>query len=209
MRKLVDGTGEPTLLVASDYNAVLADWSRDGRYAVFHGPSGEGTAEDILYIELEAGGGPFKPKVFLSTPAAESSPKLSPDGRFVAYVSNESGRHEVYVRPFPAGAGRWQASLNGGEQPRWRNDGKELFYVENETAMMAMPVSAAGQALTLGQPQRLFESADLNFRGFPWPQYDVSADGQRFLTSTPVESDAALSIHIVLNWFEEFRDRQR
>ena len=209
MRKLVDGTGESTLLVASDYNAVLADWSRDGRYAVFHGPSGEGTAEDILYIELEASGGPFKPKVFLSTPAAESSPKLSPDGRFVAYVSNESGRHEVYVRPFPAGAGRWQASLNGGEQPRWRNDGKELFYVENETAMMAMPVSAAGQALTLGQPQRLFESADLDFRGFPWPQYDVSADGQRFLTSTPVESDAALSIHIVLNWFEEFRDRQR
>ncbi len=209
MRKLVDGSGESSLLVQSEYAMVNADWSRDGRYVLFNGPSGQGTRSDILYVELEAGGGPYSPKVFLSTPAVESNPKLSPDSRFVAYTSNESGRSEVYVRPFPSGAGRWQVSLNGGKQPRWRNDGKELFYVENDTVMMAVPVSTAGQALTLGQPQQLFESADLNFRGNGWPQYDVSTDGQRFLTSTPVESDAAPTIHIVENWYEEFRNRER
>jgi serine/threonine-protein kinase len=126
----------------------------------------------------------------------------------VAYVSNESGRPEVYVRPFPSGDGRWQASPNGGAQPRWRSDGKELFYVENRNTMMAVPVST-GQGLTLGQPQRLFESADLIFRNLPWPQYDVSADGQRFLTSTPVQEDTPPTIRIVQNWHEEFRDRER
>jgi dipeptidyl aminopeptidase/acylaminoacyl peptidase len=208
MRKAADGTGEPAVLVESDYAASNADWSRDGRYLVFHGPSGETTSNDILYVELEAGGDPLKPKIFLSTPAAESAPKLSPDGRFVAYVSNESGRPEVYVRPFPSGTGRWQASPNGGAQPRWRSDGKELFYVENRNTMMAVPVSS-GQGLTLGQPQRLFQSADLIFRNLPWPQYDVSADGQRFLTSTPVQEDTPPTIRIVQNWYEEFRNREQ
>ena len=208
MRKAADGRGEPAVLVESDYAASNADWSRDGRYLVFHGPSGETTSNDILYVELEAGGDPLKPKIFLSTPAAESAPKLSPDGRFVAYVSNESGRPEVYVRPFPSGDGRWQASPNGGAQPRWRSDGKELFYVENRNTMLAVPVST-GQGLTLGQPQRLFQSADLIFRNLTWPQYDVSGDGQRFLTSTPVQGDTPPTIRIVQNWYEEFRDRER
>jgi Tol biopolymer transport system component len=208
MRKAADGTGDPAVLVESQYAASNADWSRDGRYLVFHGPSGEGTGVDILYVELEAGGEPFKPKIFLSTPAAEFAPKLSPDGRFVAYGSNESGRPEVYVRPFPSGDGRWQASPNGGTQPRWRSDGKELFYVENQNTMMAVPVSS-GQGLTLGQPQRLFQSADLIFRNLPWPQYDVSADGQRFLTSTPVQGETPPTIRVVQNWHEEFRDRER
>lgn len=208
MRKSADGTGEPTILVEWEYATTNADWSRDGRYLTFNGPSGEGTGADILYVELEAGGGPFKPKVFLSTPAGETVPKLSPDGRFVAYVSNESGRPEVHVRPFPSGDGRWQVSLNGGKQPRWRDDGKELFYVESDRVMMAVPAST-GQRLTLGKPELLFESADLDFRGLAWPQYDVSADGQRFLTSTPVAGDVDITIHIVENWYEEFRDRQQ
>jgi Tol biopolymer transport system component len=208
MRKAADGTGEPTVLVQRSYGSGNADWSRNGRYLMFNGPSGEGTLSDILYVELERGDSKPEPKTFLSTPAAESVPKLSPDGRFVAYVSNESGQPEIYVRPFPGGAGRWQASVNGGKQPRWRDDGKELFYVEEDTRLMAVPVEA-GEGLTLGRPQRLFESADLMFRGNAWPQYDVSADGQRFLTSTPVDRDVPPALRIVLNWHEQFRDRER
>jgi serine/threonine protein kinase/Tol biopolymer transport system component len=208
MRRMVDGSGEPSLLVESEFATVNADWSRDGRYVVFSGASGTGTRSDILYVELVARGGPFQPQVFLSTPSGESNPKLSPDGRFVAYVSNESGQREVYVRPFPSGDGRWQVSGSGGEQPRWRNDGKELFYVENDTMMMAVPAST-GQKLTFGQPQMLFESEDLNFRGGAQTQYDVSADGQRFLTSTFADTDTSPTIHIVLNWSEEFRDREQ
>ena len=208
MRKTVDGMGEPALLVQSDHAASNADWSRDGRYVVFQGASDAGTAGDILYAELKASGGPYKPQVFLSTTASERVPKLSADGRYIAYVSNESGRPEVYVRSFPDGAGRRQASSDGGTQPRWRDDGKELFYVENDQSMMAVPVSI-GQDVTLGRPQRLFDSQDLRFRDNPWPQYDVSADGQRFLTATPADDAALPSIRIVQNWHEEFRERQK
>ena len=98
---------------------------------------------------------------------------------------------------------RRQISLNGGEQPRWRDDGKELFYVQDDTIMLAV-AATMGQTLNLGQPQRLFQTQDLNFRGYPWAQYDVSADGQRFLTSTPVAEEAP-SVRIVENWYEEFR----
>lgn len=115
------------------------------------------------------------------------------------------------MRPFPSGDGKWQASVNGGTQPRWRNDGKELYYVAGESALMAVPVDSA-HVLVLGQPHRLFESDDLRvFRNNPWPQYDVSDEGQHFLTSTPVQDENAVhtSIHIVLNWYEQFRGRDQ
>lgn len=212
MRKAADGTGEPVVLVEGSADAINPDWSRDGRYMVYQegwrpGTSGP-TGPDIRYVRFETDGSASEPETFLSTPGAESAPKLSPDGRFVAYVSDESGRNEIYVRPFPNGDGRWQASVSGGTQPRWRSDGKELYYVEDQDVLMAVPV-ATGQGLVLGQPQRLFESADLIFRNSVWPQYDVSADGQRFLTSTPVQEENAPppSVRIVENWFEQFRGR--
>jgi Tol biopolymer transport system component len=208
MSKAADGMGEPSLVIEMDYPTMTSDWSRDGRYLVFNGPSGEGTASDIRYVELTADGGPFKAKTFLSTPANERAAKLSPNARFIAYVSAGAGQPEIYISPFPSGEGKRQVSLNGGTQPRWRDDGKELFYVENQNTLMAIPVSTE-QALTTGQPQRLFESADLSFRNLPWPQYDVSADGQRFLTSTRIGDDPAPTVRIVQNWYEEFRDRER
>lgn len=208
MYKAADGMGEPSLLVEEDYPTTTADWSRDGRYLVFNAPSGEGTTEDIRYVELRAVGPPFQAKTFLSTPANESAAKLSPNGRFIAYVSDESGQREIYISPFPSGTGKRPVSSNGGTQPRWRADGQELFYVENQNTLMAVPVSTE-QALTLGPVQRLFESADLNFRNLSWPQYDVSLDGQRFLTSAPSEDDPSPTVRIVQNWYEEFRNRER
>jgi Tol biopolymer transport system component len=208
MRKSVTGTEEARLLAARNYSSANVDWSRDGRFVIFSGQTGEDTRNDILYLELNANGEASEPQIFLSTSAGEQAPRLSPDGRFVAYVSDESGRREVYVRPFPSSEGRWQVSVNGGTQPRWRRDGAELFYVLDNTVMMSVLITAE-QSLGFGQPRKLFESEDLNFRGVSWAQYDVSADGQRFLTSTPAEEEETGRIYIVENWYEEFRDRQQ
>jgi Tol biopolymer transport system component len=205
-RKPADGTGAAVVLAES---AAIAshDWTRDGKYLVYQ-HSNTKTVTDISYLELQPGADPRKPVTFLSTAANERVPKLSPDGRFLAYVSNESGSKEIYVRPFPDGAGKWQASVKGGTQPHWRSDGKEMYYVE-DNALMAVTISTT-QGFTLGPPQRLFESADLLYT-LAATQYDVSADGQRFVTIAPVQQNepAPPKIHIVLNWYEEFRNRER
>ena len=121
-----------------------------------------------------------------------------------AYSSNESGQFEVYVRPYPEGGGRSTVSSNGGQQPRWSDDGKELFYVEGET-ILAVSVKTSPE-FSVGSATRLFEHSSLT-RSF-YPQYDVSADGQRFLLAAPVEADGVdPSIRVVQNWFEEFRER--
>jgi Tol biopolymer transport system component len=188
-----------------------ADWSRDGRYLVYQELNPETNGADIRYIELGTDGDVGEPITFLGSPAGEVFPKFSPDGRFVAYTSNESGRYEIYVRPFPDGTGRWQASVNGGEAPRWRSDGKELYYVEGGKLMA---VSATSEStFTLGQPQPLFEASALVASVSITPGgYDVSADGQRFLTVSPVEGaeneTAPPTIRVVQNWHEEFRDRE-
>jgi len=211
--KAADGTGEAVALLESVESEVVlygSDWSRDGRFLVYQQNNPE-TGPDIRYVELEADGSASDPVTFLATPAGEAAPKLSPDGRFVAYQSDESGRNEIYVRPFPDGVGRWQASVNGAGQVRWGSDGKELYYVEGEAALMAVSVSTEG-AFTLGQPQQLFEASDLLQPSGATPTYDVSADGQRFILAEPVEEGADApepSIRVVQNWFTEFRDREQ
>ena len=202
-----DGTGEPVVLVDSASILNSPYWSRDGRYLVYQELNAE-TGHDVRYIRLETDGGASEPVTFLATPAGERAPKLSPDGRFVAYASNESGRYEVNVRPFPEGPGRRQASVNVGRQARWSSDGTELYYVEG-SALMEVSVSSS-QGVTLGQPQRLFESMDL-VAGINTVSYDVPADSQRFLMVSSVsdhgEDAEPPKIRIVQNWYEEFRDR--
>ncbi len=208
-RKAADGTGEAVVLVEAKGYMPGPDWSRDGRFLVYDENTGPETSFDIRYVKLEADGSASEPVTFLATPATELAPKLSPDGRFLAYVSNESGRGEVYVRPFPKGTGKWQASVDGGSQPRWSRNDRELYYVSDGT-LMGVSVST-GQGVALGQPQQLFRSDDL-LSAVPVPAYDVSADGQRFVTIAPVEQGeeaAAPKIRVVLNWYEEFRDRER
>jgi Tol biopolymer transport system component len=215
MRKAADGTGEAVVLVEAKEFLLSPDWSRDGRYLVYSERNAQ-TGYDIRYFQFASDGTVSEPVTFLGTPARESTSMLSPDGRFVAYVSNESGRAEVYVRPFPDGAGRWQASVEGGGQPRWSRDGRGLYYVQN-TTLMNVSVST-GQGVTLGQPRSLFASDDLRFAN-SHPGYDVSADGQRFVTvawfdeiqpgaSEPTEPEPP-KIRIVQNWYEEFRERDQ
>ena len=210
MRKSADGTGEAVVLVETDLYAYAEDWSTDGRYLAYSLGTSEART-DIRYVELQSDGETSEPVTFLGTPNSESVPRFSPDGRFVAYRSSESGRNEVYVRPFPEGtAGKWLVSANGGSQQRWRGDGKELYYVEDST-MMAVSVSTE-PTFTLGQPQPLFESADLIGRGDGRTMYDVAVDGERFVTVSPVEvpdeEAAPPSVRVVQNWYEEFRDRE-
>ena len=198
-----DGGGEAKALPATPLPEWVSDWSRDGKYMLY-GLVDPENGWDLWYLERKEGGG-WEPHAFLRTQFIERTPKLSPDGRFVAYSSNESGQFEVYVRPFPEGGGRSTVSSNGGQQPRWSDDGKELFYVEGET-MLAVSITTSPE-FSVGPVTRLFEHPSLT-RSF-YPQYDVSADGQRFLLAAPVEVEGAEpSIRVVQNWFEEFRDRQ-
>ena len=211
MRRSADGTGEAVTLVEADDPVYDPEWSRDGRYVLYHQSNSE-TLRDIRYIELGADGRAGEPITLLDSRGNEWQPRLSPDGRFLAYVSDESGRDEVYVCRFPSGEGKWHVSTNGGVRPRWRSDGKELYYVEGDM-LTAVSVST-GSALTLGLPQALFVAPNLDpTRSPPQPGgYDVSADGQSFLMIAPVETDgeetAPSSIRVVMNWYEEFRDRQ-
>ena len=195
------------MLVGGPLDDDYPDWSPDGNYMVYEVSGDPKNKRDIRYLKRKTDGGGFEEAVFLATPRQEGAAKFSPDGRFVAYCSDESGRFEVYVRPFPEGAGKWQVSTNGGTQPRWSRDGKELFYVEG-SILMAVPLKTA-PSFSVSTPARLFEDARLN--GLLHPNYDVSKEGQRFLLAEIVgdQADSPRSIHIVQNWFTEFRDREQ
>ena len=123
--------------------------------------------------------------------------KFSPDGRWIAYASGESGRNEVYVAPFPGPGGKWLVSTAGGTWPRWRRDGTEIFYLALDNQLMAATVNGKGSSFEVGAVKPLFQTHALNAARYP---YDVSTDGQRFLVNTaPVQTTAA-PITVVLNW---------
>jgi Tol biopolymer transport system component len=162
----------------------------------------------LYYLKRKDDGSGYDSVPFVSSPFNTFSPKLSPDGKYLAYESNESGTYEVYVQPFPQGGGKPRVSVNGGRQPRWRGDGKELFYVEGN-AIVAVPVTTAG-GFTAGEPQRLFEAAPGAFVG-PGHCYTVTPDGQKFIIVEDADGDGAAmpTIQVTQNWFAEFQGRHR
>jgi dipeptidyl aminopeptidase/acylaminoacyl peptidase len=148
-----------------------------------------------------------EPVSFLASSANEWWGAPSPDGRYVAYVSDESGRHQVYVTTFPTPSGKWQVSVDGGVWPRWRADGREIFYA-TENAILSVEADTTS-TLKLSPPRVLFRREPTGFP-FPWPDgFDVSADGQRFvlLRSAFKEGEKAEvpTITVVQSWFTEFR----
>ncbi len=200
-----DGSGEEAALASTPQAEYLSDWSRDGRYILYHLADPESRG-DLWYLERSEDGG-WEPHVFLQGSSRERGPKLSPNGRFVAYQSNESGQAEIYVLPFPEGGSKTTVSNNGGRQARWSRDGKELFYVEGGT-LMAVSVES-GPDFSVGAPTALFDHPSLA-AGLSLAQYDVSADGKRFLLAEPVNAETQQpAIRIVQNWHEEFKDRQQ
>ena len=167
------------------------------------------TKADIWYLRRKEGGG-WEEFPFLQSEYVEQLAKLSPDGQFIAYGSNQSGEREIYIRSFPDGTGLRRVSANGGTQVRWRKDGKELFYVEGDS-LMAVPV-ATTPTLTIGAAEKLFSDDSLIFGGATdWLNYDVTPDGQKFILREQ-EAGAEASgpeLRVVQNWFAEFRDREQ
>jgi Tol biopolymer transport system component len=194
--KQASGAGAAEPLVQSAALKHPNDWSLDGKYIVYDEHSS--MKQDLWVIPLM---GDRKPVPFLVTPADETEAKFSPDSRWIAYSSDESGRREVYVQGFlpgrvpAAGAGKWQISPSGGAKPAWRRDGKELYYIAGGM-MMSVAVKSTATGLEPGVAVPLFQT---NSRGsLP---YDVAADG-RFLINTVTEEDSAVSgsLMVVLNW---------
>ena len=200
-----DGSGEAKALVATSRMEFPVDWSQDGKYLLYTASDPESWG-DVWYLERNEEGSEWEPHPFLQAHFNEGGAQFSPDGRYVAYRSDESGQAEVYVRPFPTGRGKWTVSSKGGRQPRWRGDGKELFYLERG-AMVAVSVST-DPSFSLGSRTTLFERSSLRKKTSQDNNYDVSADGKRFVLAEPVGEDPAPSIHVVQNWFAEFKDRQ-
>ncbi|MGH2436199.1 MAG: hypothetical protein ACRDFA_04305, partial [bacterium] len=187
------GTGsDQPLLQEGDFAKYPDSFSPDGRFLLFaSSTTTPKTGADLWLLPLA---GDRKPFPFLQTPFDEFLGLFSPDGRWVAYMSNESGRYETYVTTFPDRRGKWLISTNGGRYPRWRGDGREIFYLEADGRIIAAEVSAEGTDIRVGAVRPLF---DTRLSG-AWP-YDVTPDGQRFLLNMQVEEAASQSITLVIN----------
>ena len=174
----------------------------DGRFLLYATQHPK-TGPDLWALPLA---GERKPFPVVQTPFDETAGQFSPDGRWVAYQSNESGPAQIYVRPFPGPGGQWQVSTAGGSQPRWRPDGKELFYVAPDARLMAVSIAVGAdrQTLEAGAPVPLFRTRLASGSNIPGgvmsrPQYAVASDG-RFLMNVAVEGATAPPITVVLNW---------
>jgi dipeptidyl aminopeptidase/acylaminoacyl peptidase len=155
--------------------------------------------------------GDRKPEVFLKTPFGEVDPAFSPDGRWIAYDSNESGRTEVYVRPYPPGGGKWQVSDGGGAYPRWSRDGRKLFYRTDE-GIMAAPVETPGDSFRAGKPSPVLRGlfrggiAGINLAGNSFADYEVFSNGERFVMFPSAGLGGAPQhphVTLVTGWFDE------
>jgi Tol biopolymer transport system component len=210
-RRAASGAGKDELLPTDDNPKYASQWSRDGRFIVYADNSPT-TVQDIWYLPVAESAG--KPVAFQQTKFREDQGQLSPDGHWMAYSSNVagSGRRDVYVRPFPTGEGEWRISTEGGEQPRWRGDSKELFFVRADGKMMSVAVKAApssigasGPVFDHGTPMPMFDTHIAIYAGTSAFQYDVTTDGKRFLVATNAAPSGAIvpsapPLTVVLNW---------
>ncbi|MCH8946954.1 MAG: PD40 domain-containing protein, partial [Acidobacteria bacterium] len=201
--KRADGAGAAERLTTSKNRQAPTSFSPDGEHLAFYEYSPD-TSRDLWVLPLE---GERKPELFLATPAGEQHPEFSPDGRWIAYGSNESGRPEIYVRPYPGPGGKWQVSTNGGRFPRWTKKGRELIYREGANRWLAVPVTAEGDSFRSGKPQLLFEGNFVSI-GFQ-SNYDVSRDGRQFILFQRGEEEEQEQdrshLTFIFNWFDEVR----
>jgi eukaryotic-like serine/threonine-protein kinase len=195
-QKAANLSGQDELLLKSDHYKFPTDWSRDGRFIIYRELDPK-TKQDVWVLPLGPQTTALASFPFLRTEANEAAAVLSPDGNWIAYNSDESGKYEVYVQSFSGGGGKRQVSTGGGLGPRWRGDGKELFYHAADGRLMAVPVKI-GAGFDADTAAPLFE-----FRAggnLITPYYDVTRDGQKFLLATIVESVSNAPLTVVVNW---------
>ncbi len=193
--KSSSGEGAEEKLLESSSIKQVTDWSPDGRSILYADLSGE-NGDDLVTLSPS---GDRKPKPFLATPFNEFAGRFSFDGKWIAYASDESGRSEVYVRPFPGPGSAVRVSTGGGGSPRWRRDGKEIYYIAADEKLMAAKVQA-GSEFRVENVQPLFEARALNDPILSESEYDVAPDGGRFLINTPIVERAVSSATLLVNW---------
>ncbi len=195
-RKATSGAATEEPLLEGEGQRIPDDWSSDGRFLAleFREPKGD----RLVTLSILPLAGEPKLSAFFRRGVNPGEARFSPDGRWLAYSTEESGRSEVYVAPFPGPGGKWQVSTNGGFGPAWRRDGKELFYLSSDSKVMAVEIRASGTTLDPGVPQVLFEPHPLAIA------YDAAADGQRFLmVSAGIEQSPPITL--VQNWIAGMR----
>jgi serine/threonine protein kinase len=189
------GGGEDGLLLKTSAAKYPSDWSPDGSFLVYHANDAR-THHDVWAVPI---GRPDQPRPLVQTEFDEMQGQISPSGRWLAYTSNQSSRFEVYVQPLPADGRKWQISTDGGSDPKWRADEKELFYIGRDGRMMSVDLSAVA-AFDPGTPRPLFPLHDFAAAAPYLSAYDVQPDGQRFLVRVPIEDLQTHPLNVLVHW---------
>lgn len=190
----IDGTQSRRIIPADNY---IWPYSVHGERILYVPPS------VITDIFLGSVTGDARPEGFLATDAGEDNCQFSPDGRWVAYVSDETGRRDVFVAAFPQPGGRWQVSQGGGTEPRWNRNGGELFYFDPEHNLISVDIEPVETGFRAGASRKLFQH---HGAGGLW-RYDVSPDGERFLVTIPPEEQLASPVTLMTDWAPRAGDR--
>jgi serine/threonine protein kinase/Tol biopolymer transport system component len=207
-----DGSGNAQRLAESSAQSATGSWRPDGKVLAFS-QLNPGTNYDIMTLTIEGdekvGWKPGEPKPFVNSSFIEWEPAFSPDGRWLAYASNESGNFEVYVRPFPGPGGKWQISTGAGLYPKWSRNGKDLFYRTTDSKIMVVTYTAAGDSFRADKPQ-LWSPGQFTDLGLGFSNFDLHPDGKRFavLKAPGTEQTAAVSkVNFIFNFFDELRSK--
>jgi Tol biopolymer transport system component len=192
-----DGVGAETLVLRSEQRVMQrsTDWSSDGSTVIYE--ADEAGQIDLWMAPVASPGQPHR---FLESRANETQGQFSPDMRWLAYSSNETGSYEVYIRRYPDGEAKWRVSTHGGGQPRWRGDGKELFYLAPDGFLMGADVRATATAIETGAAHQLFNTGVRGMFTERRNHYVATQDGQRFLVNVMDEDDTTAPITVVTNW---------
>jgi Tol biopolymer transport system component len=194
-----DGSAGERLILETTGDTHPDDYFPDGK-SLLYDARDPATKQDLWVLPLS---GDMKPIPFLRTTFNEGQGQVSPDGRWIAYTSDESGTWEVYVQPFPPTGGKWQISTGGGAEPRWGRDRKELFFIGGNRKLMAAAVDTRGPGLEVGGPTPLFDMGILGplaARTASQKYYAVTSDGQRFLVKSGIEETSSSPMTVILNW---------